>query len=247
MKGQLVRFPDTLSMARGAAEQIVILAQDAIQARGQFSIALSGGFSPRPLYEVLATDDFAPRIDWTRTHIFWSDERCVPPDHIDSNYRMARERLLDHIPLPEQNAHRMQGEIDPAQAAANYEHTLRLFFGTETPPRFDVLLLGMGGDGHTASLFPGTAVLHETTRWVAENYVEKHDSWRITLTPIVINAAANILFLITGEDKLPVLREVLYGAYQPELYPSQLVNPENGYLQWLLDESTVPLEPDNHG
>ena len=244
MKGHIDRFPDTLSLARGAAEQTVTLAQTTIAAHDRFSIALSGGFSPRTLYEALATNEFAPRIDWTRTFVFWSDERCVPPDHTDSNYRMARERLLDHTPLPQQNVHRMQGEIDPVQAAANYEQTLRLFFGTEALPRFDLVLLGMGDDGHTASLFPGTTALRETTRWVTENYVEKYDSWRVTLTPVVINAAANITFLITGENKLRALREVLYGVYQPDLYPSQLIDPGNGHLRWLVDEATVPLAPD---
>jgi 6-phosphogluconolactonase len=240
-------YPDSAALARAAAERIVSLAGEAIGARGRFSMGLSGGSTPRALYTLLASNEVAPRIDWAHVHVFWGDERCVPPDDSESNYRMARETLLDHVPLPESNIHRMLGEIDPAQAAADYEQVLRPFFRQSTgpknlpQPRFDLLLLGMGEDGHTASLFPGTAALHELSRWVVENHVEKLGAWRITLTAPAINAAATVIFLVSGGAKAAILRAVLKGPHQPEKYPSQLVKPENGDLIWMVDTAAARL------
>jgi 6-phosphogluconolactonase len=240
-------YPDSAALARAAAERIVSLAGDAIGVRGRFSMGLSGGSTPRALYTLLASKEVAPRIDWAQVHVFWGDERCVPPDDSESNYRMARETLLDHVPLSESNVHRMRGEIDPGQAAADYEQVLRSFFRRSAgpknlaQPRFDLLLLGMGDDGHTASLFPGTAALHERTRWVVENHVEKLDAWRITLTAPVINAAATVIFLVSGEAKAATLRAVLKGPHQPEKYPSQLVRPEHGDLIWMVDTGAAAL------
>jgi len=234
-------FPDLNSLVASAAEQVVTLAGAAIAARGRFAIGLSGGSTPRPLYELLASPAFASRIDWPNVHVFWGDERCVPPDHPDSNYRMARETLLDHVPLPPDNIHRLAGELDPATAAADYEAHLRAFFAGdgEAGPRFDLLLLGMGDDAHTASLFPGTAALGETERWVAANYVEKLDAWRLTLTPPALNAAAEIMVLVSGASKADAFHAVLSGPTDPDKYPAQVLNPNNGRLRWLVDSEAA--------
>jgi 6-phosphogluconolactonase len=234
--------PDAL--AHGAAERIVTLAAEAISAQGRFSLGLSGGETPSSLYALLADDAFAARIEWEKVHVFWGDERCVPPDHPDSNYRMTRERLLDHVPLPEENIHRMRGETEPIQTAAEYEQILRVFFVEKNlylQPRFDLLLLGMGSDGHIASLFPGTRALYERTRWVLENYIPQLDTWRLTLTPVAINAAANVIFLVTGENKAEALYAVIRGQNQPEKYPAQLVQPTSGTLLWMVDEAAAAL------
>jgi 6-phosphogluconolactonase len=236
---QVEIYPDPPALARAAAEHIVSRAAAAIAARGQFSIGLSGGSTPRALFSLLATDAFSARIDWTKVFLFWGDERCVPPDHSDSNYRMARETLLDYIPLSEESIYRIRGETEPEQAAAEYEQILRVFFAQENRPRFDVLLQGMGEDGHTASLFPGTRALYERTRWVLENYVPKLDMWRITLTTVAINSAANVIFLVEGQNKAETLHQVLKGPHQPEKYPSQFVHPVNGQLIWMIDKAAA--------
>jgi 6-phosphogluconolactonase len=241
-------YPDAASLARAAAEHFINLATEAIAARGQFVVALSGGSTPRATYALLASDGFAARVDWSRVHVFWGDERCVPPDHPDSNYRMARETLLDHVPLPTGDVHRIRGEVHPEEAAADYERTLRSFFAPqardkEPTPHFDLVLLGMGEDGHTASLFPGTAA-HEQTRWVVAYYVDKLGAWRVTLTPVAINAAAHVTFLVSGAGKAARLREVLSEPYQPDVLPAQIVRPTNGHLLWLTDVAAVsfPLQ-----
>jgi 6-phosphogluconolactonase len=236
-------FRDPAVLAHAAAERLVSLSVEAITARGQFSVGLSGGSTPRALFSLLATDEFAARMDWAQVNIFWGDERNVPPDHPNSNYRMAREALLDHVPLPEENTYRMRGEIEPEQAAAEYEQILRVFFARQNPllPRFDLLLQGMGDDGHTASLFPGTRALYEQTRWVLENYVPKLAMWRITLTPVAINAASNVIFLVSGRSKAEPLHAVLRGPYQPEKYPAQLIRPVDGQLIWMIDEAAAAL------
>ena len=232
-------YPDADSLARAAAGHFIILAAEAIAARGLFSVALSGGSTPRATYALLSTEELSARLDWSRVHVFWGDERCVPPDHPDSNYRMAREALLDHVPLPVGNVHRIRSEINPEEAAADYERTLHDFFARhpEGPiPRFDLILLGMGEDGHTASLFPGTAVLCEQTRWVVAHYVDTLCAWRITLTPVVINAAAQVTFIVSGAGKADRLRQVLAGPHRPDALPAQIVRPTDGRLLWLVRE-----------
>ena len=237
-------YPDATGLARAAAEHFAARAEAAVASRGRFVVALSGGSTPRATYTLLTSPEFVARVDWPRVHVFWGDERCVPPDHPDSNYAMARETLLDHVPIPTENVHRVRGEIDPERAADECERTLRVFLATEpgkteTPPRFDLILLGMGGDGHTASLFPGTAAIHEDRRWVLAHFVDTLSAWRVTLTPVVINAAAQVTFLVAGAGKAERLREVLTGPLRPDLLPSQIVRPADGHLLWLLDEAAA--------
>lgn len=232
------RYPDPAALAQAAAYRLVLLAWQAQAARGRFTIALSGGSTPRALFHAMVGSAWIRKhMPWSSTFVFWGDERCVPPGHPDSNYDMAREALLVHVPIPAQNIHRMRGELDPAEAAADYERRLRDFFGDQ--PRFDMSLLGMGDDGHTASLFPGTAALHHTDHWVAANYVDRLSVWRITLTPPTINAAADTLFLVTGAAKAQMLRQVLKGPFQPETYPAQGVRPTAGRLAWLVDDAAA--------
>ncbi len=252
--GELERIEvhaDAERLAHAAADHFVSLAREAVANNGRFAVALAGGSTPRAAYMLLAGDEFATRVDWSLVHVFWGDERCVPPDHADSNYRMAREALLEHVPLPAENVHRIRGELEPAQAAAEYESALRAFFspsaedwqanGETHIARFDLILLGMGDDGHTASLFPGTAAISEHKRWVMANFVEKLHTWRITLTPAVINAAANVTFVVSGSGKAERLRQVLTGPYQPDALPAQLVNPDRGRLRWLVDKAAAAL------
>lgn len=237
----LVRVPDLATLSRNAAERFVLLARQAIAARGRFSIALSGGATPRPLYTLLASPGFAPRVDWTRVYVFWGDERAVPPDDPASNFRMANETLLSQVPIPVQNIHRISAEKGAPEAAQEYEKTLRDWFqpAVDAVPQFDLVLLGLGENGHTASLFPHTAVLHQVERWVAGYHVAETNMDRITLTVPVINAALNILFLVAGPDKAPTVRAVLRGDYRPDDLPAQLIQPAAGHVVWLLDKSAA--------
>jgi 6-phosphogluconolactonase len=239
---------DRNALMRAAAERIVAVASAAIKARRRFDWALSGGSTPKQLYSLLGTAQFATRIDWQRVHLFWGDERCVPPDHPDSNYRMVRESLLTAISIPEVNVHRMLAELSPAHAATEYERDLAQHFkqtpGT-TPPQFDLMLLGMGPDGHTASLFPGTPALQEKARWVVPNRVDKLDSWRLSLTFPVINAARQVSFLVSGADKAAPLSQVLAQGPASAL-PAALVQPTAGEVEWLIDQpaaAAIPTRP----
>ena len=232
-------YPDHPSLVDGAAAFIAGLAAESIAARGRFTIALSGGSTPRPVFARLVAADCAERIDWRQVHVFFSDERCVPPDDAASNYRMAREALLDHVPLPSANIHRMRGEEDPALAALAYEQDLQSLFRTSVVPAFDLICLGMGDDGHTASLFPGTAALRERERWVVAQYVAVTQAWRVTFTATLINAARHVAFLVEGAGKSETLRRVLEGAYQPDVLPAQLIQPISGVAHWLVDAAAA--------
>src|SRR5436309_1147301 len=191
-------FDDPEQVAREAAGLFVRLSIEAVSERGSFSVALSGGTTPRRVYELLASDDYRTQVSWANVHIFFGDERTVPPDHADSNYRMANEAMLSHVPIPPENVHRIRGVGDAAANASLYESELRSFFGSSAEwPRLDLVMLGMGDDGHTASLFPGSAALTEERAWVAANWVEKVNTWRITLSALAINAARLALFLVT--------------------------------------------------
>lgn len=234
-----------------AADWIASAVSDAIAARGIARIAISGGSTPKRAFELLADPNqpFRSRIDWARLFLFWVDERCVPPDHPDSNYRMTREALLSKIPIPEQNVHRMEGELDPEEAASRYESALRTQFRLEGAevPRFDLVQLGMGDDGHTASLFPRSAALDSMMRLVVANHVQAKDSWRVTLTWPVINHASKVFFLIQGAAKAGVLRDVFQGPYRPEILPSQLIRPRSGELFLLLDKAAASQLPNSAG
>lgn len=233
--------PDIAALAQRAAEQFSGLAGYAIHKRGRFVVSLSGGSTPRQMNALLAAEPFNSKIDWSKVFVFWGDERCVGPEHIESNYRTARETLLAHVPIPDENIHRIQGENSPERAARTYEEELRAFF-TEKLPRFDLILLGLGDDGHTASLFPGTPGIHENERWAVP---VKHDTPplplidRVTLTPPVLNAAANLTFLVSGAAKAERLYQVLHEPYNPQRLPSQVVRPKDGKLLWLVDEAAA--------
>jgi 6-phosphogluconolactonase len=234
-------------LARTAAEECVRLALEAVETRGCFSIALAGGSTPKRLYALLASeqeDAFRARFPWKDTHFFWGDERHVPPGHAESNYCMAFETMLSKVPAPPSQIHRIEGEnTDASQAAEHYEQDLLRHFQLKqgARPRFDLVLLGMGPDGHTASLFPGTEVLDEQTRLAAAVWVPKFQASRITLTVPLLNQAANILFLVSGTDKAEALRAVLHGEFQPQRYPAQLIQPVQGSLQWLVDRGAASL------
>jgi 6-phosphogluconolactonase len=231
-------LPDPAALAEGAARHLVEAARAATDARGLFSIALSGGSTPRELHLKLTAPPFRDEIQWERVHVFFGDERCVPPEDPQSNYRMAAETLLSRVPIPPSQIHRMQGELPPAEAALAYERELKDFFKTE-PPRLDVILLGMGDNGHTASLFPGLTAVHEQQRWVVAEYVAEVGMWRITLTPLVINLARQVIFLVAGAGKASMLRRVLEGPFTPDELPAQIVRPSPGEVVWLVDSSAA--------
>ncbi|MGH7961790.1 MAG: 6-phosphogluconolactonase, partial [Candidatus Binatia bacterium] len=198
---------------------------------------------PKGVHALLAGPEFRTQISWPQVHLFWGDERCVPPTHADSNYRMAEESLLRYVPIPAQNIHRIPAEQEPLQAADAYEQTLRTAFALPAGalPRFDLIFLGMGPDGHTASLFPGTVGLREDKRLVVAHSVEKLHTWRVTLTYPVLNHAAHVVFLVCGADKAATLKAVRHGAFQPEQLPSQRIRPVDGTLHWLVDEAAASL------
>lgn len=230
----LQTFPDPESLSRAAAGLFARLAASAANARGRFSVALSGGSTPRRTYEILARPPFREQIPWDRTHVFWGDERCVAPDDPRSNARMAREALLDYVPLPRAQVHPFFCLPSPETGAREYEALLRNFFG-EAPPRLDLVFLGLGKDGHTASLFPGDSALEEQEHWTAAVDIPGEDLHRVTLTPVLINRAAVVAFLVTGAAKAGALREVLHGPHDPRRLPAQLIKPEDGELHWLVD------------
>ncbi|HEX8353935.1 MAG TPA: 6-phosphogluconolactonase [Pyrinomonadaceae bacterium] len=236
---ELKVFDDPDGVARAAAVRVAGLARESAGARGLFTLALAGGSTPRRVYELLAGEEFRGLVDWTGVHVFFGDERAVPPDHADSNYRMANEALLSRVGIPERNVHRIEGLGDAAANASEYESEMRGLFGDVEWPRLDLVLLGMGDDGHTASLFPGTAALGERRAWVAANWVEKLGAWRVTLTAPAVNAARHVIFLVNGAAKAGRLREVLRGGRDPSRLPSQLIRPHDGTLEWFVDRDAA--------
>ena len=233
-------FDTNDDVARAATERLVEIAKEAIESRGQFSVALAGGSTPKVVYGMLASDEFRGMLPWEKVHVFFGDERCVPPDHSDSNYRMAREAMLSKLPIPEQNIHRMKGEGDAAANAELYESVMREYFGEDADwPQLDLVMLGMGDDGHTASLFPGTTALKEEQRWVVSNWVEKFSTYRITLSAPAINHARHVMFIVTGAGKTDRLPEVLHGARDTDRLPSQLIRPDDGRLEWFVDRAAA--------
>jgi len=242
---------DAALLAHRAAQHIVETVEQAVAARGRARVAISGGSTPKPTFQLLGdpAQPWRARMPWDRLELFWVDERCVPPDHPDSNYRMTHEALLDHVPLTPAQVHRMEGELDPEEGAARYESGLRNTFRLEgaEAPAFDLIQLGMGPDGHTASLFPHTAALHELGRLSVANHVQNKDAWRITLTWPVINHARSVFFLVAGADKAAILREVLLGPRDVERLPSQLIRPLGGILTLILDRAAASLLPATSG
>jgi len=239
----LQTFPDAETLCQKAADEFVLRAIEAVTARGRFVVALSGGSTPRRLYQLLSEAPHKDQIDWAHVQIFWGDERCVPLTDPESNYRMTCEALLDRVPIPEANVHRMQAERSDLDAAANdYQaelaHVLDISLGGH-PPVFDLVLLGMGADGHTASLFPQTTALNEQRRWVVPNAVPKLKTNRLTLTYPVLNQAREVLFLVAGADKTDRLFEVFTGPADPARLPSQRIAPLQGKLMWFVDRAAV--------
>ena len=238
---KLVVCSDAEELNRRAAEQFVRLATESVAASGRFTVALSGGSTPRALYSLLAGETFQPLVPWSKVYFFWGDERCVPPDDSESNYGMARVTMLEKVPVPKENVYRVPTENGNAQrVAAEYERTLRIFFGFNEgqQPRFDLILLGLGEDGHTASLFPGTAALEETGT-VTSNDIQRLETPRITLTLPAMNEAAHIVFLVSGSSKALVLKEVLEGQDQPTRLPAQSIQPVQGELLFLVDRAAA--------
>ena len=229
-------YEDPQQLAEAAARDFAARAEAATSALGRFTVALAGGSTPKATYEALARN-YSGELEWGGVHAFFGDERTVPPDHEDSNYRMARDALLSRVPVG--SVHRMRGELPPAEAAAAYERELREFFGQEEPPRLDLILLGLGEDGHTASLFPETSALDVSDRWVVANPVLKLETTRLTLTVPVLNAAKAVTFLVAGEGKAGALKQILEGDADPRAYPAMLVRPEDGELTWMVDAASA--------
>jgi 6-phosphogluconolactonase len=238
-------------LAGVAAEMFASVAAAAVKARGLARVAISGGGTPKAMFALLAdrSRPYFAQVPWEKLQLFWVDERCVPPTDEESNFRMTNEAMLKHVPLPAGQVFRMEGELDAEVAASRYEAAIRNAFkleGAETPT-FDLVLLGMGDDGHTASLFPHTEALDEMSRIVVANHVPQKDAWRISLTWPVINRGREVAFLIEGEGKAQILHDVLLGEYDPESKPSQLIRPANGRLTFLLDAAAAAKLPASLG
>jgi 6-phosphogluconolactonase len=239
----LLTFADAEAVSQAAAREFARSATESVVARGKFTVALSGGSTPKRLYQILSEAPHRDTIDWSKVEIFWGDERSVAPDHADSNYRMASEAMLTRLPIPAERVHRMQAERqDRDKAAQDYQNEIARVFGvspTGEPPVFDLILLGMGPDAHTASLFPGTTALKEMSKWVVPNWVEKFKTFRLTMTRPMINKARQVLFLVAGKDKTDPLLKVFCGPSDPNTYPSQLICPTTGQLTWYLDVAAI--------
>jgi 6-phosphogluconolactonase len=238
---------DAAALARRAAQYFVEMASEAVEARGCARIAISGGATPKAAFELLADSNqpWRNRMPWGELDLYWVDERCLPAEDTESNYRMTREALLDHVPMHPDQIHRIEGEQEPEVAAARYESVLRNSFRLEGAeyPRFDLVALGMGSDGHTASIFPHTEAVHEMSRLVTANHLPQKDAWRVTLTWPLINHARSVFFLVAGREKAAVLREVFIGPNDPERLPSQLIWPSSGILSLILDKDAAALLP----
>lgn len=238
-----LKIVDTGALSRIASEVIFRYIREKLEVKDFFTLVLSGGSTPKNTFTLLASNaSFRSQIPWEKVHFFWGDERHVPPDHSESNYRLAKEVMLSRVPVPEKNIHRIESENpDACKAAEKYEEELREFFKLVCGqlPRFDCLLLGMGTDGHTASLFPGTEAIHEQSRLVVVNWVEQFKTFRITLTLPVLNNADFIIFIVSGKEKAEMLKRVLEGREQSNYPPAQLIKPTHGRLLWLVDRAAA--------
>lgn len=236
----IAKYPDLDTLSQQAAQYTVQLANQAIVTHGRFTIALAGGSTPKKLYALLAGEPYRSQIDWASVEVFWGDERCVPPDSEDSNFHMAQEALLSKVPIPASQVHRMPADQpDHETASQAYTAEIRRTFGTEGIPSFDLIQLGIGPEGHTASLFPHQASLHEQQRLVMPVTVPKPPPERLTFTPPLLNAARHVLFLVAGAEKADVVHAILEGEYQPDEYPAQIVRPTNGEVTWMLDTAAA--------
>jgi len=231
-------FNDLDSLSQAAAEVFVDLVHRAVHTHGSFNVALSGGNTPRRLYQLLASHPFREHIPWDSVHVFWGDERCVPANDPRSNAHMAHQLLLDQVPIPSENIHPVPVDLSPAQAAEQYEAELRNFFANHSPI-FDLIFLGMGANAHTASLFPHTSVLNEKERWVADIYLPEQDLYRVTFTVPLINLAKEVVFIVDGADKAHALQNVLEGPYHPQEFPAQLIRPNGEHPTWLVDKAAA--------
>lgn len=232
-------LPDLPAVVQAAADRVIQAAASAIEAAGVFHVALSGGSTPRPLYELLSADHNIGRIDWAKVHIYFADERCVPPTHPDSNFRLASEAMLDHVPIPAGNIHRMKGEIEPQAAAIEYGRMLEATFGEEGG--LDMAILGVGEDGHTASLFPHNPVLEESRHRCVAAYVEKLNAWRISLSAPFLNRSREVMVVVTGEKKAGIVQQVLEGELDARRLPIQLIDPPDGRITWLMDSAAAGM------
>jgi 6-phosphogluconolactonase len=235
---QLIIKKNPTDLAKAAADFIAKRIKDVLKTQDRFTIALSGGSTPKALHELLAHSPYLEQIPWLQLHFFWGDERYVPIDDEQSNAGMAYDTLLGHIYTPEEQIHVWKTDLEPEAAAADYDRVLHEYFG-ESGPTFDLVLLGMGDDGHTLSLFPGTEVVHEEKAWTKAYFLEKQDMYRLTLTAPIVNRASCVAFLVAGPKKAEPLHEVLEGAYQPDTYPSQVIKPTDGDLIWMVDEKAA--------
>lgn len=242
---QICNDPESLSEA--VARLFVQQARHAIQAQDRFVVALAGGHTPERTYQLLAQPLFRDQVPWAKVHVFWGDERCVPPDDPRSNVRMAHRALLDSVPIPPEQIHPIFCDQNPQQGAEKYEALLQESFAGG-PPCFDLILLGLGENGHTASIFPGTPAVEEQEHWVIAVYVAEQAMWRVTLTPPLINQAAMVAFLVAGTAKARILQRVLDGPFEPHTLPAQLIQPASGNLYWIIDrEASQQLVKSNKG
>ena len=243
MNPELRIFDDFESLSRNAANLFIRQAAQSIAESDRFLIALNGGSTPTRLFQLLATD-YRDEGDWSKVHMFWGDERCVPPEDPGSNYKQARELLLSHVPIPDSNIHRIKGELEPAEASRDYVITLKTFASPPLDvPRFDLVYLGMGEDGHTASLFPGSPTNVTEPVIPVTAYYQDRPANRVSLTPLVFNCARMVVFMATGEKKAITLAEVLSDRYNPEQYPAQRIDPKDGRLIWLVDKGAAGRLP----
>jgi 6-phosphogluconolactonase len=233
-RGELQIYRDPPALARALADLFVAIGRMAMAERGAFYVALSGGNTPRAAYELLAVEPLREELSWSDVFVYFGDERCVPPDDEQSNYRMARHTFLDAVGIPRANVHRIAGEVDPGHAANEYASLLRADLGNA--PRFDLIMLGLGPDGHTASLFPGTSPETDEDSLVRAVYAQSQMMWRVTITPKVINLARTVAFAVEGPEKAAIFAAVYEGPVDPVKYPAQIVRPASGRLVWLVDE-----------
>jgi 6-phosphogluconolactonase len=235
---QLHKYKDANELSKAAAKWIADYITDTLKKQDRFTIALSGGSTPQKLHTILAASPYKEQIDWSKLHIFWGDERVVPFEDSRNNAKMACDTLLDHVPVPANQIHLMRTDTEPVVSANEYEKILHQYFDNKTYS-FDLVLLGMGDDGHTLSLFPGTTVVNEKEKWVTAFFLEQQDMYRITLTAHIVNQSACVAFLAAGTGKAAALKEVLKGRFDPDKYPSQLIKPEKGQLHWFVDEAAL--------